>query len=156
MGERRPLRRAQVGAGHPHQYGSVSTDDVVVAGELVVLVVRPAAEPDFKDVAALLVAFAVDVAPAVDVVCLAARPVLPEPRRLLTAVSIEKCPSQDRGPRAVGLPGDGLHAVRLVGPVGTPWYKLGLRPPGLLERLHRRLRPGDRRLGVFGEELILI
>ena len=89
----------------------------MVAGVLVVLVVRPAAEPDFKDVAALLVVFAVDVAPAVDILGRAARVVLPEPRRHLVAVSIGKRSSQDRGPRAVDLQGDSLGTVRLVRPV---------------------------------------
>ena len=111
-----PLRRAQAGAGRRQYEGGVGGEDIEVAGERVVFVVRPAAEPDFKDVAALLVAFAVDVAPAVDILGLAARLVLPEPRRHLAAIPIGKRSSQDRGPRAVDLQGDGLLAVRLNGP----------------------------------------
>ena len=123
VGEHRSLCRVQVGAGHPHHYGGVRSDDVEIVGVGVVLVVRPALEPGVENAAAVLIAFAVNVAPAVEVVGLGAWYVLPERRLHLVAVPIGKSSSQDRGPRAVGLQGDGLHAVRLVDPghLGMSW-----------------------------------
>ena len=107
-----------MGAGHRNHDGGVGGEDVVVAGKRVVFFVCPALEPAVENAAAVLIAFAEDEAPAVDVVVFVARPVLPERRRHLVAVSIGKRSSQDRGPRAVDLQGDGLGAVRLVRPVG--------------------------------------
>ena len=64
-----------------------------------------AAEADVEDVAALQVACAEDIAPAVEVLGFAARLVLLEPRIQLAA-GTSTC--YDRRPRAMDLEGDGL------------------------------------------------
>ena len=64
-----------------------------------------AAEADVEDVAALQVACAEDIAPAVEVLGFAARLVLLEPRIQLAA-GTPHC--HERRPRAVDLEGDGI------------------------------------------------
>ena len=94
--EGHPLGCSQAGPSHRDHNGSGGGEDVEVAGERVVLVVRAALEPGVEKAAAVLVAFAVDVCAAVDVVGLAAREVLPERRRRLAAVAIDVLTFQHR------------------------------------------------------------